>query len=88
MIRREVHFEGRVQGVGFRATTQAIARGYVVQGWVANDPDGAVTLVAEGEPLEVARFIEAVQQRLARHITRTGDFEGQVQGERGFTVRA
>ena len=49
MIRVLVHFSGRVQGVGFRATTRQIARGYTVSGTVRNLDDGRVELIAEGE---------------------------------------
>lgn len=58
--RIEVVVSGRVQGVGFRWFTQREARGLGVAGWVRNEPDGSVRLVAEGpqEALEtlVARL--------------------------------
>ena len=58
-----VHYSGRVQGVGFRATTTHIARNFAVTGWVRNLPDGRVALLAEGEPSEVEAFLNAVRQR-------------------------
>jgi acylphosphatase len=39
---------GRVQGVGFRATTQSEARRLDLAGWVRNLFDGGVELEAEG----------------------------------------
>ena len=39
---------GRVQGVGFRAATQAKAREIGLSGWVRNCADGSVELVARG----------------------------------------
>lgn len=39
---------GHVQGVSFRAHTQAEARRRGLVGWVRNQPDGGVELVAEG----------------------------------------
>ena len=43
-----VHYEGRVQGVGFRYTVKNLAREYDVSGTVENLPDGRVVLLASG----------------------------------------
>ncbi|MBI2582868.1 acylphosphatase [Candidatus Azambacteria bacterium] len=40
---------GSVQGVFFRLETQTRARALSLTGWVRNEPDGSVLLVAEGE---------------------------------------
>ena len=66
--RREVHYSGRVQGVGFRYTTREIAERFEVSGFVENLPDGRVRLVAEGDPAELDRFLEAVSNRFERYI--------------------
>lgn len=66
--RREVHFQGMVQGVGFRYTTCRIASRFAVAGYVQNLPDGRVRLVAEGWPSELDRFLDAVQAPMARFI--------------------
>ena len=69
MIGRHVFYEGRVQGVGFRATVKGIARGYEVVGWVKNLPDGRVELQASGDPDEVEAFLEAIEEsELKSHI--------------------
>lgn len=39
---------GQVQGVFFRASTEAQARRLGLTGWVRNRPDGSVEVVAEG----------------------------------------
>ncbi|MAJ47255.1 MAG: hypothetical protein CBC35_08370 [Planctomycetes bacterium TMED75] len=44
----ELIFHGRVQGVGFRATARDHARGVGLRGWVRNEADGTVRLVAQG----------------------------------------
>ena len=69
MIRHTVHFSGRVQGVGFRYTAALIARRFDVAGYVQNLDDGRVRVVAEGEPDQVAAYIDAVSERMSRNIT-------------------
>jgi len=63
MSRERVHilYSGRVQGVGFRFTTKAVAHGFEVTGLVRNLPDGRVELLAEGERAELEAFRRAVQ---------------------------
>ncbi len=71
-VQRIVYFSGHVQGVGFRYTACRVARGFDVVGFVRNLPDGRVHLVAEGEPPEVKRFIEAIRSEmrgLIREVT-------------------
>jgi acylphosphatase len=82
--RREVHYSGRVQGVGFRFTARAVARQYAVTGFVRNLPDGRVQLVAEGQPAEIRAFLDALRAELRAHIREvqettspaTGHYEG------------
>ncbi|MDP2305608.1 MAG: acylphosphatase [Pseudomonadota bacterium] len=48
MERLRLVVTGRVQGVAFRAHTQAEAARLGLVGWVRNLPDGTVELAAEG----------------------------------------
>jgi acylphosphatase len=48
--RVRVRVDGLVQGVWFRASTQREAQAFEITGWVKNQPDGAVTLEAQGRP--------------------------------------
>jgi acylphosphatase len=57
-IRAHVFFEGRVQGVFFRANAQRCARSLRLVGWVRNSPDGRVEAVFEGEEAAVIRAID------------------------------
>jgi len=50
---------GNVQGVLFRAFTQKKAEELGVKGWVRNNADGTVELVAEGERWDVRRLEDA-----------------------------
>jgi acylphosphatase len=49
-FRFHVRIRGRVQGVAFRAYTQAEARRLGLTGWVRNEPQGSVEALAEGAP--------------------------------------
>ncbi|MEM8835277.1 MAG: acylphosphatase [Planctomycetota bacterium] len=80
MKRVEVRYTGRVQGVGFRAATQDAARTHGVLGWVRNDPDGTVSLVAEGEPDVVDAYLDAVAERLSQFIEREDRGEAEPRG--------
>lgn len=69
MSAKQVHFEGRVQGVGFRYATRQIAKGFDVVGWVKNLFDGRVEMQVMGEDDEVDEFIQEIQEsNLAHHI--------------------
>ena len=69
LVRVNVHYSGRVQGVGFRYTVKSLVTGYDVLGTIRNLPDGRVELVAEGEHVELEEFLQAVQDSgLRRHI--------------------
>ena len=65
---RRCLFRGRVQGVGFRWTTQKIAAGHKVTGYVRNLADGRVELVACGYEEDVCAFLQDVRERLSRFI--------------------
>ena len=66
--RREILYSGRVPGVGFRYTVNRLARDYEVTGFVRNLPDGRVHLVAEGQAVEIERFVENVAQTMSGYV--------------------
>jgi acylphosphatase len=66
--RRKVHYQGHVQGVGFRYTVQRIASGYAVAGYVQNLADGRVRVVAEGNAKELDGFLETIRAEMAQYI--------------------
>lgn len=57
---RRYRVEGEVQGVGFRWYVREQARALELAGWVRNEPDGAVVLVASGE----ATALDALERAL------------------------
>jgi acylphosphatase len=65
MQRRDIHYSGRVQGVGFRYTVRDVANGFAVTGFVRNLDDGRVHLVAEGEVAEIDAFLAEIDAFLA-----------------------
>lgn len=64
-------FDGHVQGVGFRYTAVALAKGYEVTGSVRNLSDGRVYLRAEGEESEVRDFHLALSAEMEDYIRET-----------------
>jgi len=81
-------FQGRVQGVGFRAAACDCADGRPVTGWVQNDADGAVSLEIQGMPAHLSDVIERLLMRQTRNI-RTADRvpAAPVPVEFGFRIR-
>ena len=67
-MRVEGFFLGRVQGVGFRATTRDAAQRHGLTGWVRNEPDGSVALVAEGPDSAVEAFLTELRTRMRGRI--------------------
>lgn len=83
--RLTVRYEGRVQGVGFRYTTVSLAQELNLTGWVKNEFDGSVSLVAEGAEDQLMELLQVVRRsnlgryitnELVRRSTATGEFNG------------
>jgi acylphosphatase len=67
----EIHFEGHVQGVGFRYAAFEVAREFDVAGYVQNLPDGRVRIEAEGTAQELEAFAAAVEEKMRHFIRKT-----------------
>lgn len=88
MVRYTVRFEGIVQGVGFRAGAAWIARGFPVTGFVRNERDGSVCLVAEGDAEELDAFLAAIRAARGGTVHAMHVDRGVATGEwTGFTVQ-
>jgi acylphosphatase len=60
---------GRVQGVGYRATTLDEARRLGLAGWVRNRRDGSVETLAEGSQAKLDLFLEYLHRGpLGAHV--------------------
>lgn len=85
MERLHAVVRGDVQGVGFRYFVQRKAQQLGVRGWVRNNADGSVELVAEGNRDDLEQLKRAVEEgpRMA-HVERvevqwssaTGNLQG------------
>lgn len=85
---REIFFSGRVQGVGFRYTTQSLARSFQITGFVRNLPDGRVQLVVEGADEEMDRFLLALHKEMGQYIFNQTETVRPGSGKfKGFEVR-
>lgn len=89
-MKRQVHvyYAGRVQGVGFRFTTEDIATNLAVAGWVRNLRDGKVEVVAEAEEEVLQEFLERINQYFSRYIKEAEVHWQPATGEyRDFQIR-
>ena len=76
---------GRVQGVGFRVSTEWQARALRLTGWVRNLPDGRVDAVFEGPRLQVSAVLDWCRQgpaisRVDEVDIQWEDFKGEFDG--------
>ena len=88
VVRRRVVVTGRVQGVGFRFSTEGEADRLALAGWVRNAPDGSVELEAEGPPETVDELVAWL--RTGPPGARVDDVavtDASPTGEAGFTTR-
>ncbi|MBI1374247.1 MAG: acylphosphatase [Phycisphaera sp.] len=88
MMRKTVYYSGRVQGVGFRATTRMLAESFDVTGYVRNMNDGRVEAIIEGERSEIGAFLDVITDRMGRFIESTDMLESPATGDYDdFSIR-
>jgi len=68
-VAKHVIYTGRVQGVGFRFTTERIARRYELVGFVKNLPTGQVEMVVQGHPDDVNDCLRDISDTFGRGIS-------------------
>ena len=68
-ITEQILFSGRVQGVGFRYTTQRIATGLPLRGFVRNLPDRRVEVIVTGSAASIQRLIAGLREYFGTGIT-------------------
>jgi len=88
-MRVQVRFEGRVQGVGFRATAAECAHPLPLTGFVRNKPDGSVLLEAQGDEEEIDLFLLRISERMGCNITSADRTDlPERADEEQFTIRS
>lgn len=85
----QARISGRVQGVGFRHFATQQARRLGVNGWVRNESDGTVRVVAEGSRDALEDFLDRLRQgpSSARVQSVDAEWSSASDGFSGFTVR-
>ena len=61
MIQYEIKITGKVQGVGFRYFAYQKANEIGISGWVKNNRDGGVLIIAQGDKIDLNTFIDYLQ---------------------------
>ena len=82
MKRVTAQVKGRVQGVSFRYNSQLLARKMGLSGWIRNEPDGSVYVLAEGPRPVLEEFIEYLSRgprsaKVESLITNWSDASGE-----------
>ena len=86
-MRMVVQYQGRVQGVGFRATTRELARGLPLTGFVRNEPDGSVRLEVQGDEAAIGLLRSRVREVMGRHIrSESPTTAAEISDEHGFVI--
>jgi len=87
-VRREIRFEGRVQGVGFRYRAKYAADGHGVTGWVMNEYDGTVLMEAQGRMGQINEMLKTINASPYIKIYRIDYKELPIdESEKGFHIR-
>ena len=79
---------GKVQGVGYRFFTQRSACTLGIKGFVENNPDGSVTIEAEGTGIQLKQFMVFAERgpNWAR-VVEVQKLEMPPEGDEEFIVR-
>ena len=88
VTRQRIIFQGRVQGVGFRARARTAAKRYPVTGWVRNEPDGTVMLEAQGAESDLDAFLSDLRKQTSGLVEREIHANVRTEAqEDGFEIR-
>jgi acylphosphatase len=87
-LRRRFVVSGKVQGVFFREGAKSEAQRLGITGWASNLPNGAVEIVAEGEPNSLEMLGRWLKNGSARASVASVESSHEApQGIAGFSIR-
>ena len=88
MEAQRIIFKGRVQGVGFRYTTNGIAKNFEVVGYVKNLTNGSVEVFVESADfLEIENFIGEIEKTMVNNIDGVERKTVAPNGYKDFSIR-
>lgn len=83
----EVTVKGKVQGVFYRASTKAVADQLGVKGYIKNEPNGDVFIIAEGDDISLEMFLDWCHEGPENaEVTSVESHEGELKNYRNFEV--
>jgi acylphosphatase len=83
----DITIKGRVQGVGYRAWAKFVADQQGVTGTVKNEPNGDVTIAAEGDDLSLEMFLDECRTGSDYcTVTSVETNEGELKNYRNFVI--
>jgi acylphosphatase len=83
----DITVRGKVQGVGYRQATKAVANQLGVNGTVKNEKDGSVTIEAEADDTLLDLFLDFCRDGAeTAHVTSLESHEGELKNYRNFEV--
>jgi acylphosphatase len=83
----DIIVKGKVQGVFFRASTKAVADQLEVKGYVKNEPNGDVSIEAEGDNIALEMFLEWCHEGPEHAIVNLVEsHEGELKNYRNFEL--
>ena len=83
----DIIIKGKVQGVHYRASTKAVADQLGVKGYVKNEPNGDVSIAAEGDQMSLEMFLDWCNEGPQdAEVTSVETNEGELKNYRNFEV--
>jgi len=83
----DITVKGKIQGVFYRGATKAVADQLGVKGYIKNEPNGDVTIAAEGDSISLEMFLEWCHEGPEHAIVNLVESrEGELKNYRNFEL--